>query len=253
MIDAAISDFLNIPIGPRLTVSTDIDILSVKAAAEPLAESAIVLVAGTGSIAMSYARKEGRFIRTARVGGWGPLLGDDGSGFAIGKEALKIALKKSDSLRQAQLADIDDREAHSISEAVFAHFREVEESFDPRDLLSTILAPSSNSGTPPTKRIAQVAQVVLSVAGSNEKAQNILHRGSLSLAELVLDLIKGRNIDQSRTVLIMAGGLLQSPLYNNMVREALHEEGVKFGWTTDVQVPALEGARWLANQDISKT
>lgn len=45
----------------------------------------IVVLAGTGSIA--YARNARG--RTARAGGWGPLLGDEGSAFWIGREALK--------------------------------------------------------------------------------------------------------------------------------------------------------------------
>ncbi|MDE2314073.1 MAG: hypothetical protein KGL04_07855 [Elusimicrobia bacterium] len=45
----------------------------------------ILIVAGTGSIAFARDDKG----RTARAGGWGALLGDEGSAFWIGKEALK--------------------------------------------------------------------------------------------------------------------------------------------------------------------
>jgi N-acetylglucosamine kinase-like BadF-type ATPase len=47
-------------------------------------ESGVVVIAGTGSVV--YARS--RSGRTARVGGWGYLLGDEGSGFALGQQAL---------------------------------------------------------------------------------------------------------------------------------------------------------------------
>jgi N-acetylmuramic acid 6-phosphate etherase len=48
----------------------------------------VVVLAGTGSIA--YGRTgDGRW---ARAGGWGPLFGDEGSGFALGRLAVAAAL-----------------------------------------------------------------------------------------------------------------------------------------------------------------
>ena len=44
----------------------------------------VLLIAGSGSAALARDRR-GRF---RRAGGWGPLIGDEGSGFWIGKEAL---------------------------------------------------------------------------------------------------------------------------------------------------------------------
>lgn len=52
----------------------------------------ILLVAGTGSIA--YGRSEKG--REARVGGWGRLIGDEGSAFAIGVEALRRVAHQAD-------------------------------------------------------------------------------------------------------------------------------------------------------------
>ncbi|HET7559878.1 MAG TPA: BadF/BadG/BcrA/BcrD ATPase family protein, partial [Limnochordia bacterium] len=49
----------------------------------------VCLVAGTGALA--YGRDVGG--RTARAGGWGYLLGDEGGGFAVGREALRAALR----------------------------------------------------------------------------------------------------------------------------------------------------------------
>jgi N-acetylglucosamine kinase-like BadF-type ATPase len=52
----------------------------------------IVIIAGTGSIA--YGRdSEGR---AARAGGWGYLLGDEGSGFWIGRRALSAVVRAAD-------------------------------------------------------------------------------------------------------------------------------------------------------------
>jgi N-acetylglucosamine kinase-like BadF-type ATPase len=52
----------------------------------------IVIIAGTGSIA--YGRNaEGH---AARAGGWGYLLGDEGSGFWIGRRALSAVVRAAD-------------------------------------------------------------------------------------------------------------------------------------------------------------
>ncbi|MCA9195268.1 MAG: hypothetical protein KDB03_26035 [Planctomycetales bacterium] len=52
----------------------------------------VCLISGTGSLAWGI----GPDGRSARSGGWGPILGDDGSGYAIGVQALKACLAASD-------------------------------------------------------------------------------------------------------------------------------------------------------------
>jgi N-acetylglucosamine kinase-like BadF-type ATPase len=52
----------------------------------------VVLIAGTGSIA--YGRNEHN--QSARAGGWGYMLGDEGSGYWIGRAALRACLREAD-------------------------------------------------------------------------------------------------------------------------------------------------------------
>ncbi len=52
----------------------------------------VVVIAGTGSIA--YGRNERN--QAARAGGWGYMLGDEGSGYWIGRAALRAVLRESD-------------------------------------------------------------------------------------------------------------------------------------------------------------
>src|SRR5436190_1012271 len=51
-----------------------------------------LVIAGTGSIA--YGRNEKN--QAARAGGWGYMLGDEGSGYWIGRAALRAVLRESD-------------------------------------------------------------------------------------------------------------------------------------------------------------
>ena len=55
-------------------------------------EPGVVIVAGTGSIAYGRnARGE-----AARAGGWGYVLGDEGSGYWIGRLALRAVVRQAD-------------------------------------------------------------------------------------------------------------------------------------------------------------
>ena len=63
----------------------------------------VVIIAGTGSIA--YGRNAAG--RAARAGGWGYLLGDEGSGFWIGRRALSAIVRAADGRGPStQLTDL---------------------------------------------------------------------------------------------------------------------------------------------------
>jgi N-acetylglucosamine kinase-like BadF-type ATPase len=55
-------------------------------------EPGVVIIAGTGSIA--YGVNQDGF--AARAGGWGHVLGDEGSGFWIGRQALMAVVREAD-------------------------------------------------------------------------------------------------------------------------------------------------------------
>ena len=61
----------------------------------------IFLYAGTGSIAI-YISKSGEMIRS---GGWGYLLGDEGAGYWIGREAIRESVKSLDMKVQLEALD----------------------------------------------------------------------------------------------------------------------------------------------------
>jgi N-acetylglucosamine kinase-like BadF-type ATPase len=58
----------------------------------------IVVISGTGMIAYGYGNGE-----TARAGGWGPLLGDYGSGHDIGTEVLRAVVRSKDGINPPTL------------------------------------------------------------------------------------------------------------------------------------------------------
>jgi glucosamine kinase len=61
----------------------------------------ILLIAGTGSIVIGRDVSGTMF----RIGGWGPQFGDEGSGFWIGREAVRAALRCMDSATSLAFAE----------------------------------------------------------------------------------------------------------------------------------------------------
>ena len=55
----------------------------------------IILISGTGSICLGATRRE-ESLETVRVGGWGDVLGDEGSAYGIGRDLLAAALRMED-------------------------------------------------------------------------------------------------------------------------------------------------------------
>ena len=80
---------------PRGTIVVHDDAEIALRAAVPHGDG-VVLIAGTGSIAYARVGEE-----VHRAGGYGYLLGDDGSGFAIGRAALAQMLRWYDRTLRA--------------------------------------------------------------------------------------------------------------------------------------------------------
>lgn len=64
-----------------------------------LGQPGIVQISGTGSITYGVNEKNKR----ARVGGWGYLISDEGSGYALGREALSASFRAMDGLAPSTL------------------------------------------------------------------------------------------------------------------------------------------------------
>lgn len=252
MIDAGLSRLLNLSVGAGLDVTTDIDLLPVVSTSHQDVDAAIVLVAGTGSVCMSFKKTNGRFVRTSRAGGWGYLLGDDGSGYGIGREALRLALRASDVYRMRKDAGVAPQALPPFADAIFKHFQEQFPDAKPEDLLSTVMVPNSTSQQAGdavmdrTSRIAGVAKAVLAMAETDTDAHRIVKSGAGSLAELAAELALSQSIEPSRANLVLAGGLMQDSAYRGRIVDALKKAGHHFQNIEVVDHPAMNGARFLS-------
>lgn len=89
--DAAVVKDILQRLVPRSTVVVVNDALIALEAGVPSAPG-VVVIAGTGSIA--YGRDAHG--RAARAGGWGYVLGDEGSGYWLGRQALRAVVRAAD-------------------------------------------------------------------------------------------------------------------------------------------------------------
>jgi glucosamine kinase len=125
-------------------------------------EAGVVLAAGTGVVATAVDAA-GRFVR---VDGWGPLLGDEGSGGWIGLEGLRAALRANDGRGPST----------QLAARASEHFGIV------LDDLPRLLGDSDN----PALIAASFAPVVAAAAGADSIAAQIVADAASALARTVL-------------------------------------------------------------------
>jgi glucosamine kinase len=151
----------------------------------------VLLVSGTGSVAFGRG-PDGTF---ARCGGWGPIIGDEGSGAWIGRRALNVAAAATDG-REPETA---------LTNALLTAI----EADDPAAMVAW-----AARATPAD--FAQLAPVVLQVAATGDlRANSVLSIAVEELSLHVRTLARRLFMDErAATPVAFAGGLLgrSSPL-----------------------------------------
>jgi N-acetylglucosamine kinase-like BadF-type ATPase len=169
----------------RLLITNDALIALVAAVGH---EPGVVVIAGTGSIAYGRNARD----EAARAGGWGYVLGDEGSGYWIGRHALRAVVRESDG-RGAPTA---------LTPLVLAHFGAKQ----PYDLVRAIydgeLRPSA---------IAAVAHAVQKAADAgDELALQVLTIAARELASSARAVILRLGIRDDAFDVVLAGGIMQA-------------------------------------------
>jgi glucosamine kinase len=181
----------------------------------------VALIAGTGSIALGRDSRG----ETWRVGGWGHVLGDEGSGFDMGRQVLQAVLRAADGRGPAtQLSTLVMQDWH------LNHH-------------SDILEPAySEDGT---SKIARLAPLVLRAARDGDVvAQGIVEQASAELALAAFAARKNLSFPADAPVaLVFGGGLL---LNVETFREAVLRAWRRYqpeGPIVFAEQPALSAAR----------
>ncbi len=182
--------------GARVVPSSDHEIALTGAHGE---RRGILVLAGTGSLACG-ANAAGEYVK---VGGWGYLMGDEGSGYWLGSMALRAVARSDDgrepptSLTPALLARLALPEARALTGWLY--------------------------GAPRTAEVAALAGLVLAHAAAGDRAARaIVETGARELA-LAARAVRLRLGMESLPV-AFAGGLLAEP--NPLTRLVCDELGL---------------------------
>jgi glucosamine kinase len=190
----------------------------------------VALISGTGSSAFGRA-SDGR---NKRCGGWGYLLGDEGSGYAIGRRALQHAL------RSLEAGDT----GHGLAAKVIATLG-----------VKTVtqLTRSIYGNSDPRHAIAAIAPLVCHAAEQEDATANaLLDVAATELADLAARTAEAVGVAESGFPLAISGGLLMN---SHRLQERLRTELLerKLNCAIEVVKEPLVGCVRLADQRFAET
>ena len=189
------------------------------------ARPAVVVIAGTGSVAYGEAADG----TSVRVGGWGFLFGDEGSAFAVARDGLAYAMAE------------EDRGARSpLGEAALSYF-------DRRNLRD--LATAALLGRISRAELAGFARLVHDAARLGDAgASAIVGEAASALAALAATALARLDLGARDVPVAFAGGAFVNEAFFARARERLAELAPRARAVTPRYDPAI-GAALLAFAD----
>lgn len=187
----------------------------------------VLIISGTGSIA--YGRNERG--ETARAGGWGPVVSDEGSGDWIGRTAVAAVLRAHDS------GGATSKLLGRITDLWQTPMRE--------DIVRMA------NGYPPPHFSSLAPEVRACAEKGDSLAQDVMTRAGTELA--LLTKIVMRRLwpgDQVTRVAIAGGILCNSTLLRKVMQNVIKAERTKATFDVMLADPAL-GAVYLAKMEKS--
>ncbi|WP_416147279.1 N-acetylglucosamine kinase [Salipaludibacillus sp. HK11] len=181
-----------------------------------LGKPGIVQIAGTGSI--TYGMNQDEVID--RVGGWGYLVGERGSGYALGSDALEVAFLAHDGLNgETKLTDL-----------IQNHFKV--------DTLSDIIPSIYHSGNS-KETIAGLAKLVIEAADDGDlEAEKIIYTNATYMGKSISSLINKLFHSQDQKIpVVLTGGLFNRL---DLFRETIEKEIDRHNLKVDIIVPSIE-------------
>jgi N-acetylglucosamine kinase-like BadF-type ATPase len=148
----------------------------------------VVVISGTGSI--SYGRDANG--KAARSGGWGYVLGDEGSGYWIGRAALRAVLREADRRGPATI----------LSGLLLEHFGVTEAQGLIHHVYNTNLKPSAIGA------LATCVQAAFSQG--DQVAVGILRGAANELEASALSVARRLELIGQQFVFILAGGIFRA-------------------------------------------
>jgi len=185
----------------------------------------LAIVAGTGSIAFTLDPHGNE----ARAGGWGYLMGDEGSAFRLGLLALRAACRAADGIGPPT----------ALLPALLAKLG----AHDPREFI-----PAVYRGAWDKAAIAGLAPIVLDLAATDATAEAIFAEQTFELARTAAGAIANGKLPTNGVPIALTGGIiLRSEAFRERFLHDLRNHGIRTGPIGLVHDPAL-GAIVLARK-----
>lgn len=178
----------------------------------------IVVISGTGSISLGFnSRGDGEQKRSA---GWGPLLGDTGSGYVIGNNVL-VAVCRAHDGRGIQT---------SLTSKVLQHLKLQ----DPTEIIKWKYSDLS------WDRTAALSQLLFeSAKEGDEVAKRILDETAEGLLEAILAVQQKLGFEENEEIpIVFAGGNLTHD--DSILRTALQDKLTRALPNTNILLPSIE-------------
>jgi N-acetylglucosamine kinase-like BadF-type ATPase len=150
--------------------------------------SGVVVISGTGSVA--FGRNDSGL--EARAGGWGPTIGDEGSGYAIARDGLSAIVRAHDGRgRRTKMTELLCYDYDMCS---------------PEDLPRFVYATTTHADD-----IARYGKLVIEAARvGDEVAVEILERAGRELAECVLAVARRLSLTPTTFPVAYVGGVFNA-------------------------------------------
>jgi N-acetylglucosamine kinase len=184
----------------------------------------VVIISGTGSVAF------GRNARGAegRAGGWGPTLGDEGSGYAIARDGLSAIVRAYDG-RAPETA---------MTELLCREYLMCQ----PADLPRFVYATTTHADD-----IARFGRLVMESATAGDPvASQILEHAGRELGECVLAVVRKLDLTAEDFPVAYVGGAFHAgPMLIDPMRRTINAEAPKATLVKPLRTP-VEGAAMMA-------
>jgi N-acetylglucosamine kinase-like BadF-type ATPase len=191
----------------------------------------LAVIAGTGSIAVGRTSLG----KTARAGGWGPKIGDEGSAHGVALSALRLVARRADGREPCGVT----------SDPLTRHLCMALGVSRPAEIVTAIYAPGFD-----TARMAALAPAVLAAAREEPGlVSQLLEPAGAALAEMVMAVARALGWSPGEVPLALAGSfLLAAADVSRALIERLDQGGFSIA-ATPVAEP-VRGALVLARQVI---
>lgn len=177
----------------------------------------VVIIAGTGSIACGINAR-GRF---ARSGGWGPIMGDEGSGSYIGRRALEAVMMAYDYRGEPTI----------MMDPVLKHFGVS----SPPELATVIYDSSSKEKGEVQGNIAQLSRIAVKAAQDGDKiALQIMTDAAEELAKTAIAVIEQLRMERDAFRVAYVGGVFEA---DELILKPLRDEINKVAPNAEVAPP----------------